>query len=160
MCVCHTKDYFLAYLRHIYLVYYVTKVFFSTRKPAFSILLICTKKIDTELAQPLLTKSYGEAIEFKQKLTNNKQFHRIKSKLSSNRIVFFSAESPSTTAKLSSTHTGKMLCMQVSVVVKFSQTHRSPLIHILIAIFVHFQQPFERFIITILEHLEPVFRSY
>jgi len=47
MCVCHKKDYFLAYLRHIYLVYYVTKVFFSTRKPAFSILLICTKKIDT-----------------------------------------------------------------------------------------------------------------
>jgi len=49
----------------------------------------------------LLTKSYGDANGFKQKLTNNIQFHRIES----NRIVLFFAESPSTTAHPNHWHT-------------------------------------------------------
>ena len=85
------------------------------KKKAFSILLVCTKKVDTVpilfvhtnrmlnagflvqknfsnvvyqntgLALPLLTKSYGDANGFKQKLANDEQFHQIES----NRIEIY-----------------------------------------------------------------------
>jgi len=45
MCVCH-KDYFIAYLI-TYSWYTTLLTFFVQKNPAFSILLICTTKIDT-----------------------------------------------------------------------------------------------------------------
>jgi len=64
------------------------------QKTAFSILLICTTKIDTtNRIIAIVNEATWRCKGVHAKANNN----FIESKLSSNRIVFFSVESPSTT---------------------------------------------------------------
>ena len=70
-CVCEFGTLLSCLHNYTFLVYYITKVFL------FSILLICTTKIDTtnRISKAIINEANG----FKQRRTNNKQFHRIES---------------------------------------------------------------------------------